>query len=56
MEINMRKDNLKELGFDESLNDENFRYRYNLESGIFKGRLFLGFSLAVFTVLWVLNS
>lgn len=52
----MNKVKLSEMGFDESLNDSNFKYRYDLNNGIKNGRLFLGFSLIVFAAIWLLKG
>jgi len=38
--------------FDESLNDPDFKYRYNLDDGVRKGRLVFLFSILTFLTLW----
>lgn len=52
MDKNSIKFKLEELGLDESLNDKDFRYKYDLKPNILKGRIFFLFSITILFLLW----
>ena len=42
--------------YDESLNDPNFKYSYDLKKVIKSGRIVLGISIIIFLSIWIIKG